>query len=320
MSLRLITLLVLLPSPVFAQHAFEIVGTRALGMGGAFVGVADDASAIYWNPAGLLNGPAAGAQIGWEWFQVGNRDLPPFSGPRSHSARLNSLGTWPLGLSYARFQTSTLQEGPDGQIVADTLVTSQWGVTVLQTLVPGLVVGSTLKYLRGRYSSAPVDAATVDEALDLAADLEGDTDGAFDADLGFMADFYRVRLGVVLKNLRSPTFADVAGNAITLERHARFGLAVLPADGVTLAMDLDLDTVDLRDGLRRNLAFGGETRLASRLFARAGVRWSIEGARRLVTTVGGSVAVRTSLWIDGYFAHGADEATRGFGVAFRAAY
>ena len=28
-------------------------GARALGMGGAFVGVADDASATYWNPAGL---------------------------------------------------------------------------------------------------------------------------------------------------------------------------------------------------------------------------------------------------------------------------
>ncbi|MGA1863612.1 MAG: hypothetical protein ACMUHX_00970 [bacterium] len=29
-------------------------GARAMGMGGAFIGVADDATAASWNPAGLL--------------------------------------------------------------------------------------------------------------------------------------------------------------------------------------------------------------------------------------------------------------------------
>src|SRR5262245_57375127 len=28
-------------------------GARAIGMGGAFIAIADDASAAYWNPAGL---------------------------------------------------------------------------------------------------------------------------------------------------------------------------------------------------------------------------------------------------------------------------
>lgn len=32
---------------------FSIVGPRALGMGGAFVAVANDSTAVYWNPAGL---------------------------------------------------------------------------------------------------------------------------------------------------------------------------------------------------------------------------------------------------------------------------
>ena len=31
------------------------VGARALGMGGAFIAIADDASAAYWNPAGMAN-------------------------------------------------------------------------------------------------------------------------------------------------------------------------------------------------------------------------------------------------------------------------
>ena len=35
------------------------IGTRALGMGGAFVGLADDPTAIYWNPAGLAGQPSS---------------------------------------------------------------------------------------------------------------------------------------------------------------------------------------------------------------------------------------------------------------------
>ena len=42
--------------PGAAAQSSESVGTRAQGMGGAFVGVADDASAVYWNPAGLAGG------------------------------------------------------------------------------------------------------------------------------------------------------------------------------------------------------------------------------------------------------------------------
>ena len=73
--------LILWASPASAQHVFESVGERALGMGGAFVAVADDATAVHWNPAGLVTGPAAGMTIGWGWFQIGNQDAVPLPGP-----------------------------------------------------------------------------------------------------------------------------------------------------------------------------------------------------------------------------------------------
>lgn len=64
-NMMLAIALVCLPSLAFAAQEFEKVGTiggqflkigvgaRATGMGSAFVSVANDASAIYWNPAGV---------------------------------------------------------------------------------------------------------------------------------------------------------------------------------------------------------------------------------------------------------------------------
>src|SRR4029079_10998995 len=52
----------LAPRPARAQM-YETVGVRAQGLGGAFVAVADDATATWWNPAGLATGPFFDALI-----------------------------------------------------------------------------------------------------------------------------------------------------------------------------------------------------------------------------------------------------------------
>ncbi|MFH1860898.1 MAG: hypothetical protein ABH870_07825 [bacterium] len=46
-------LFVLLPSISAANFIDTEIGARQTGMGGAFVGIGDDASTVYWNPAGL---------------------------------------------------------------------------------------------------------------------------------------------------------------------------------------------------------------------------------------------------------------------------
>lgn len=45
--------------------ANQIVGTRALGMGNAFVAVADDPSAVFFNPAGLVNMDGTNLSVGF---------------------------------------------------------------------------------------------------------------------------------------------------------------------------------------------------------------------------------------------------------------
>ncbi|MDM7924532.1 MAG: hypothetical protein QUS35_00770 [bacterium] len=65
--------------PVFGQettNAFlEIgVGPRAIGMGGAFCGIADDGTAFYWNPAGLslVGRPRLSAMYGPQFGTIAN--------------------------------------------------------------------------------------------------------------------------------------------------------------------------------------------------------------------------------------------------------
>jgi hypothetical protein len=315
--LAALTLVALLPSGASGQPTFESAGARALGMGGAFVAVADDASATHWNPAGLATGGPAGMTIGWHRFQSGNQSDAIRAGALRRGGTYTSLGGWPIGLSYGTFSLTGLSDGQDGIEVA-TLRTSHVGLTVLQTVVSGLVVGSTVRYLRGEVVTANAPGGTIGEALALTDGLEGRRRGTLDLDLGVMADMRRVRLGVTWKNLRSPTFGDVSTAAITLPRQVRLGLAVLPVDGLTLAMDIDLDTVDLRGDLRRVFALGGEGRISRRLAVRSGVRWSLEGSRRLLASAGLSMSVRPGLWLDGHFAQGRHDEGREFGVALRA--
>lgn len=73
------------------------VGARALGMGGAYTGVANDYSALYWNPAGL-------AQLQYGEFSFGlsllnNGDQSGFLSS-SQSLTTNALKLNTLGLAY----------------------------------------------------------------------------------------------------------------------------------------------------------------------------------------------------------------------------
>lgn len=305
---------------VEAQQVFESVGERALGMGGAFVAVADDPTAVHWNPAGLAGAGPYGMTIEWQRFQSGNQDGPQLPGPDRRNTRFGTAGTLPLAVSYGTFQTTSLATGLDGDVVVQSLRVRHYGVSILQSVTQGLVVGGTFKYERGRPVQSSFPGRTAGEALKAGEDVEGPTHNAFDIDLGVMADMQYVRVGFTWRNLLAPSFGPISIPANTIQRTPRLGIAILPSHGLTLAMDLDLDTVDLRDGLRRMVAFGGEGRLGSRLALRTGIRWSLEGERRQVAAFGGSLMFRQHMWLDGHYAKGRSDEDRELGFAMRAGF
>jgi hypothetical protein len=270
----------------------EVLGVRAQGMAGAFVAVADDATAVYWNPAGLPTGDLVSLVA-----ERSHVSLPRTAAGDGPALRTGAflIGTPPLGLGYYRLGSTHVVP-----------------VTVVQSIGEYLNVGGAVKAVWGE-------------------GIDGRSHTRLDADLGVMVRTEGWRLGLVLRNLAEPSFGPeviaFGGNRYRLDRHVRLGAALFPRDGLTLAVDADLTALDQpfdpaapENSRRRAVAIGAEQELAARLVVRGGVRaQTIDGARPSASA-GASVAVRPSIWVDIQATGGGDRADRGWTVGLRFAY
>jgi hypothetical protein len=313
------------PNSAGAQ-TFESVGTRAAGMGGAFVAVADDASAVYWNPAGLA--------LGGSYFSLaidgGMSEADPAPKPYAgrQSGTLIALTTLPLGLSYYRLSSThlrspaTLASAPPVQV--ERLTTHHAGVTFVQSVASSFALATTVKAVRGIASSAVVIDGNRDDLLESDGGLPDEGSTKFSADIGAMISFGSVRAGVTIRNLTEPDFETPSGSEIELKRQSRAGIAYVGTPGVILAADIDLERVRGSLGDVRNLAGGAELHFTSRVFVRGGMRFNTlsdePGGYAPVGSVGGTVATFKSLLIDGQYTFGSASGDRGWGIAARLVY
>lgn len=304
----LLTFVMLLGAAPASAQTFETVGARALGMGGAFVAVADDASAVWWNPAGLANGPFF--SLGLERSAFKRAPPPLFGAPRDTERSSFFLGaaSLPLGLSYIRTRETYGSFGPADEPVTRDLITHQAGVTVLQSITGVIVVGGTIKYVRGHASTGQAGG-----------DLDGAGGNALDADLSVMAVSGQVKAGLTFRNILSPEFEAPDGTRLELPWMGRAGVAYLATPALTFAADVDLRAVESGPDRRRMVAFGSEYRF-TRVSVRAGARFDSIGPVSPLGTVGGSYAVRNGIWVDVWAAAGSRRADRGWGLAGRVVY
>jgi hypothetical protein len=319
------------PAPAGAQ-AFETLGSRAAGMGGAFVAVADDASAAYWNPAGFAAGSFLSLVLDRGTAKL-NTDPDPAG---SRSGWLIAVGAPALGLSYYRLRSTSLLPGPlppgttgtggrndpgPGEVRLDTLVTHHIGATLVQSVGAGIAVGATVKLVRGTATSIARPDDDRDELLEDAGDLVGLGSTKIDADLGVMATAGRLKAGLTLRNAAAPRFDSAGGGpALKLERQARMGVSALPFDGLVVAADLDLTKTAGPLGDVRNFAAGTEALVARRHYLRGGVRINTVGERAPALSFGGSYRVTASLLVDAQVTAGSDRTHRGWGISARLGY
>jgi hypothetical protein len=320
-------------SSTLEAQGFELVGARARGMGGAFVAVADDASATWWNPAGLpstliFDGVA---DLGALTF-VPDRPIEEASRAGQEQALLVAASFPVAALSYTRVHQWRLEPVPTagvpgsrqegGRVPAGrSLLTQHFGVSLAQSLGDAIVVGVTARLVRGGVSSAEAISGSIDEAFDRAADAPRTTTTRGDVDAGVLVRLSRLRLGLSARNLTAPTFTDADSVTWTLDRRVRAGVALVAdrdragRQSWVVAADADLTRDDQVAGSWRGIGAGVEKWMAGRRVAvRGGVEASTAGTARPAATGGVSVAVPGGFFVDVAGVAGAEQ-RRGWGLS-----
>jgi hypothetical protein len=282
------------------------VGARASGMAGAFVAVADDATAVYWNPAGVATGSIVSVVLDAGRFRLGS-NLPQTAPNEEDTGAIVALSATAIGLAYYRLGTYGIgaaepvvmgpQSREEVRRSVHALTTSTVGVSLVQSINEHIVVGVTPKVMWGGGHSA------------------------VDVDAGVMTWVNHIRFGLVARNLTTPEFGE-DGTGIELEREVRVGGAWgsgwTGISRVIASFDADVMSRTTPAGDRRDVAAGVETWwMSQRLGLRGGWRRSTIGDARAAVAAGISAGLKPGMLVEAHVVRGRDDDERSWSVGVR---
>lgn len=224
LSIPLLTAWVLAAEDPVGTAIISEVGTsaRVIGMGGAFIGVADDATAVYYNPAGLAL--LSGRQV---YSMYTNR-----YNSVSHLAAI--YGERNLGFGIVSLQANGIELTDEfGNPSGYTDYGEQCILGAAATKYRGLNIGVTVKYYRQKLT-------------------DDDTGSGITADVGVIYDLPGFRIGAVGRNV----FGEVnysTGAVDPFDRKVGLGASWKMAKDLTVAVDV---WNDLRANLGAEYAAG----------------------------------------------------------------
>ncbi|MBN1351481.1 PorV/PorQ family protein [candidate division KSB1 bacterium] len=225
------------------------IGARAMGMGETFVAVANDVSALYWNPAGLTNLSDISLIVSRsEWFAGINHDFAGLALPWGRNSVIGisavalnvpeqevttidqpdgtgiyyDVGDIAIGLSYARGLTDRFSTGITAKFIQqnaynETANTFALDIgTTLRTGYRGLVIAMCMSNFGGRLQLDGRD-------LIILADIDKNLAGNYNADARLKTESYPLPL-----NFRVGLALDIVGghDAFFPMAKNRFTLAI----------------------------------------------------------------------------------------------
>lgn len=261
--LLLLTAIVLMTSlPAYSQSGETPVGAgsilrsgvdaRALGMGGAYVAVADNYSASYWNPAGITRADAAYlGGMNYDKFGLGldvnylSGGMTPSKLPLTQNLSLGGLKIpliqdFSLAGTFVGFSTNVRAADPEGNPIGEITYSERTYMGSLGFSISSLgSIGTSVKYYRFRAPDAGENGANA-------------TARGIGFDLGLLAEplsnFYVGAAGF-----------DLTGTKIKWNNTPSEPTNIAPARYSTgLAYDLDLSYLPLPELIAGKTTFAGQ--------------------------------------------------------------
>ena len=243
------------------------IGARALAMGGAFVAVADDATAVCWNPAGL-------AQVMDTRIAGMSTDLFGMDSTHQYVGAVTTFANIGIGLGWER--ASVTGDGVDAD--GNPTGSFSWDEsTILGTLATNIMdiglAGATAKYY-------------------MANGYDGTASG-FGFDLGLLVNLGDMfTIGVAAIDLGGSAITWDDADTDTISGMYKAGLAMKLADDMlVLAADIDFDGTEMGDA-----HLGLEFNVIKELALRGGVVLT-DNFQDYYFSVGGGINV-AGLYVD----------------------
>ena len=155
------------------------VGSRALGMGGAFVAVANDVTSMYWNPAGVSRVPGTQAMFSHtQWLADVSFNYAAFALPLGN---IGTIGVNATFLTMDEMERTTVFE-PEGTGEMFDAGSYAFGLAYARGLTDRFSIGFNFKYINEKiyHSSA--------------------SGGAFDIGTLFDTQYYGLKIGMSISN------------------------------------------------------------------------------------------------------------------------
>lgn len=220
---------------VAAGTASGCVGARPLAMGGAFTGLADDANATYWNPAGLVQ---LKSPTGTLMHTTTNRDVINYQDFLAYAAPISSFGAF--GFSWIKDNLAII----DSERLLIDSENWYWG-SLAYRINSKTSIGVNLKQISNSQPGWKTD---------------------FGIDFGVLHKIdAKWTVGLLIQDANKPVISGPDGDKVIWTRNWRPGFSFRP-DGKSVATAEVYEALDSS----RSLRLGYEKKLNDKLALRAG--------------------------------------------------